>query len=116
MERIVETYLWAGGCVLTVVVLSLLTSSRGGTLSARGNRTTVDSNRLLHEAQQYEGLARTTQNPLTALMYANYAVAYMRVVDYSTVTANVNLPDLEKSIQNRQQQLLSQLNRQNYRS
>jgi hypothetical protein len=107
MATLQETYLWAGGCILAALLIGGMTAPASESMG-KGTGSNF-SERLVADAQQYHDLAGTTTNAVQAFMYSNYAAGLLRVVDYKTVSANVNLPDLERNVEKRQQHLMARL-------
>lgn len=110
MSKLQETYAWAAGCCAAGFIVGAMSGqpTKASSAAAPANDLTA---RLVSDAQQYYDLAGSTANHLQAFIYANYAVALLRVVDYKSVSADVSLPDLERNVEKRQQQLMVKLER-----
>jgi hypothetical protein len=110
MTGIADNYKSAAGCLLVVVAASILFRPGSSQSVAHGTSVGVQSSsRLLEEAVTYDKASRDSENNLVALMYANYATAYLRLVDFSKVASKTNFPDLEKRVEARQQELIASL-------
>ena len=110
---ITDNYKFAGGALLTVFILSLITrrpaadfskSSKASVPSGSGD---LSVERLLQKIRMYEAASKDSSDASSALVHVDYALAYAKLLRPTDVSDDINVTDMQSRLERQQSELLA---------